>query len=279
MLGRSLNVGSAVRTCRIAPQQHRRSLLCIAKGQSYHVEVACGEGEDVEGVFKRFRNTCNLSGMVYEARRRQYFENPQDIKKRKQQEKGLRKMRDQREKYLITYEEANTDTPPFTDLFQGEDELYDITGTMSIDEELTDMLDRPSFQQRRRETSQIDDVPPAPRSAAEASEQAAPPRAAPAPQAAAQRGSVKRSIPSQSPTSVKVEEEKSKSKSKPQFQTSRVRKEAKKQVASSPAGIAAAAQGRSAPTGSGVGSKARRSGPSSGGKGKAKAPKVPAAAK
>lgn len=28
--------------------------------------------------------------------------------------------RDQREKYLITYEEANTDTPPFTDLFQGE---------------------------------------------------------------------------------------------------------------------------------------------------------------
>jgi len=28
--------------------------------------------------------------------------------------------RDQREKYMITYEEANSDTPPFTDLFQGE---------------------------------------------------------------------------------------------------------------------------------------------------------------
>lgn len=71
---------------------------------------------------------------------------------------------------------------PLIGVLRLQDELYDITGTMSIDEELTDMLDRPSFQQRRRETSQIDDVPPAPRSAAEASEQAAPPRAAPAPQ-------------------------------------------------------------------------------------------------
>ncbi len=37
--------------------------------------------------------------------------------------RGLRLLftcRDQREKFLITYEEANTDTPPFTDLFQGE---------------------------------------------------------------------------------------------------------------------------------------------------------------
>jgi ribosomal protein S21 len=247
-------------------------LLCIAKGQSYHVEVACGEGEDVEGVFKRFRNTCNLSGMVYEARRRQYFENTQDIKKRKQQEKGLRKMRDQREKFLITYEEANTDTPPFTDLFQGEDDLYDITGSMSIDEELDDMLDRPAFEQRRRERGPTD-LNAEPRSAAEASEQAqaATQRAAP-PAQAKQNGTIRRSVASQSPAAVRVAEEKSKPKPKQQVDTARTRKAAAKQVATSPVGLAA--QGRQAPTGSGVGSKARRKGGKNNKKsgGKAKTP-------
>ena len=101
-----------------------------------------------------------------QARRRQRFENRQDIKKRKQQEKGQKKFRyatksvsfhvsgvsdrphdlldwsvvsssgckshagrlrlscdwhrDIREKYLVTYEEMHTDTPPFVDLFTGE---------------------------------------------------------------------------------------------------------------------------------------------------------------
>lgn len=261
MLGKPLNACSAVRACKAAPRHGRRSLLCIAKAQSYHIEVTSADGEDSEGVFKRFRNTCNLAGMVYEARRRQYFENPQDIKKRKQQEKGMRKMRDQREKFLNTYEEANTDVPPFTDLFQGEDDLYDVTGDMSIDEELDDIFDRPTFQQRRREMNQSDYSAPQagysrPGSSFPSRDfplRGLPSENEPAPQATPS-GSVRRSIPSLSPAAVTAEEEKNKPRAKPQVETARFRKAAKQQVANSPAGMAAA-RGRLPPTGSGVGMK------------------------
>lgn len=32
------------------------------------MQIEVSEDEDPEGVYKRFRNSCNLSGMVYEAR-------------------------------------------------------------------------------------------------------------------------------------------------------------------------------------------------------------------
>ena len=49
-------------------------------------------------------------------------------------------------------------------------------------------------------------------------------------QPAQQNGSIRRSIASVTPAAIKVEEDKSKARAKPKVETSRVRREAKKQV-------------------------------------------------
>mmetsp|Transcript_1847 Transcript_1847/g.7432 ORF Transcript_1847/g.7432 Transcript_1847/m.7432 type:complete len:111 (-) Transcript_1847:240-572(-) len=51
---------------------------------SYQAEVTVGENENGESAIRRFRRAVMSSGHINETRRRRYFENPQDIKKRKQ---------------------------------------------------------------------------------------------------------------------------------------------------------------------------------------------------
>ena len=51
---------------------------------SYQAEITVGENENGESAIRRFRRAVMSSGHINETRRRRYFENPQDIKKRKQ---------------------------------------------------------------------------------------------------------------------------------------------------------------------------------------------------
>ena len=51
---------------------------------SYQAEVTVGENENGESAIRRFRRAVMSSGHINETRRRRYFENVQDIKKRKQ---------------------------------------------------------------------------------------------------------------------------------------------------------------------------------------------------
>lgn len=122
-------LASRAKVLSFAAQRRSQLAASTGRGQSFHVEIEVAEDEDPEGVYKRFRNSCNLSGMVYEARRRKHFENPQDIKKRKQQEKGLRKMRDVRERFLLTYDDAHTENPPFSELFAEDEDIYNVLDT------------------------------------------------------------------------------------------------------------------------------------------------------
>eukprot|EP00230_Micromonas_polaris_P003064 CAMPEP_0119224266 /NCGR_PEP_ID=MMETSP1327-20130426/33578_1 /TAXON_ID=38833 /ORGANISM="Micromonas pusilla, Strain RCC2306" /LENGTH=132 /DNA_ID=CAMNT_0007222543 /DNA_START=400 /DNA_END=798 /DNA_ORIENTATION=+ len=51
---------------------------------SFQAEVTVGENENGESAIRRFRRAVMNSGHINETRRRRYFENVQDIKKRKQ---------------------------------------------------------------------------------------------------------------------------------------------------------------------------------------------------
>eukprot|EP00245_Coleochaete_scutata_P006552 TRINITY_DN21028_c0_g1_i1.p2 TRINITY_DN21028_c0_g1~~TRINITY_DN21028_c0_g1_i1.p2 ORF type:complete len:190 (-),score=36.69 TRINITY_DN21028_c0_g1_i1:403-972(-) len=52
---------------------------------AYNAQVFVSETESAESVVRRFRRAYMQAGVVQECKRRQYFETPQDIKKRKQE--------------------------------------------------------------------------------------------------------------------------------------------------------------------------------------------------
>ncbi|ABO99318.1 Plastid ribosomal protein S21 small ribosomal subunit [Ostreococcus lucimarinus CCE9901] len=51
---------------------------------AFQAEVTVGENENAESAIRRFRKAVMSSGHIQETRRRRYFENKQDILKRKQ---------------------------------------------------------------------------------------------------------------------------------------------------------------------------------------------------
>eukprot|EP00894_Picocystis_sp_ML_P004446 jgi/Pico_ML_1/54963/g95.t2 len=61
------------------------------KDKSFMCQVVVNEGEPPESALRRFRRAVMSAGVIPEVRRRRYFENTQDIKKRK--DKELRKRR------------------------------------------------------------------------------------------------------------------------------------------------------------------------------------------
>ena len=54
------------------------------------VKVVAGEGEAMESLLRRFKREVNKSGHLMELRHRRYFEDSQDIKKRKIKEQRRR---------------------------------------------------------------------------------------------------------------------------------------------------------------------------------------------
>jgi ribosomal protein S21 len=66
-----------------AQQQNNQSKIFAFKG-AFQTEINVGEGENGESALRRFRKQVMNSGHINEVRRRRYFENKQDILKRKQ---------------------------------------------------------------------------------------------------------------------------------------------------------------------------------------------------
>eukprot|EP00669_Euglena_mutabilis_P007133 TRINITY_DN2515_c0_g1_i1.p2 TRINITY_DN2515_c0_g1~~TRINITY_DN2515_c0_g1_i1.p2 ORF type:complete len:159 (+),score=61.06 TRINITY_DN2515_c0_g1_i1:23-478(+) len=64
------------------------------KKNSYNVKVEIGEGENPDNAIRRFNRMFRNAGILQELRRRQQFENTQDLHKRRLREKGLRKIGD-----------------------------------------------------------------------------------------------------------------------------------------------------------------------------------------
>jgi ribosomal protein S21 len=60
---------------------------------SYNVQVFVGEDELADFVERRFRKAIMMAGVIPECRRRRFFETPQDIVKRKQQNARRKKPR------------------------------------------------------------------------------------------------------------------------------------------------------------------------------------------
>lgn len=60
-------------------------------GKGYNLQIFVGETESADSVVRRFRRQVMDAGIIFECRRRRYFETPQDIVKRKQKEGHRRK--------------------------------------------------------------------------------------------------------------------------------------------------------------------------------------------
>ncbi|CAK0786154.1 hypothetical protein CVIRNUC_009367 [Coccomyxa viridis] len=100
------------------------SKLYMKSSHAYHVEVLVGDDEPPENALKRFRWATKTSGLVQEARRRRYFENTQDEKKRRIKDGHMKKSK----RYVPPprYEEAVTtlEPAPFADLFGDSDNIF-----------------------------------------------------------------------------------------------------------------------------------------------------------
>lgn len=66
------------------PKQKLAPGVAFAFKGAYQTEINVGEGENGEAALRRFRKQVMNSGHINEVRRRRYFENKQDILKRKQ---------------------------------------------------------------------------------------------------------------------------------------------------------------------------------------------------
>ena len=72
---------------RALPSQARRS---ASSSLTMDVKVVAGEGEAMESLLRRFKREVNKSGHLMELRHRRYFEDSQDLKKRKIKEQRRR---------------------------------------------------------------------------------------------------------------------------------------------------------------------------------------------
>jgi ribosomal protein S21 len=75
---------STIVTVAQQPKQKSAPGVAFAFKGAYQTEINVGEGENGEAALRRFRKQVMNSGHINEVRRRRYFENKQDILKRKQ---------------------------------------------------------------------------------------------------------------------------------------------------------------------------------------------------
>ncbi|KAK9812745.1 hypothetical protein WJX72_002953 [[Myrmecia] bisecta] len=99
------------------------SRVAMKGKNTYIVEVTVGEDEPADNAMKRFRRAVSSSGVIFEARRRRYFENTQDEKKRR-----FKDSRSKRKKLfrVATYDETNQslEPAPFAEMFGDPDDIF-----------------------------------------------------------------------------------------------------------------------------------------------------------
>eukprot|EP00873_Tetraselmis_striata_P044345 jgi/Tetstr1/464609/TSEL_009364.t2 len=96
--------------------------LAMKSKKTYNVEVAVGVDEPADSALRRFRRAVTSSGVIPELRRRRYFENTQDMRKRKVKELRMKNKKNFR---VATWEDTqNTPPAPFADLFGEPDDIF-----------------------------------------------------------------------------------------------------------------------------------------------------------
>ncbi|CAK9194063.1 unnamed protein product [Sphagnum jensenii] len=89
--GKSIAASSSVEMTIVDPSLQYANLMWF-RG-SYNAQVFVGEDEPADSVVRRFRKAVMMAGVIPECRRRRFFETPQDIVKRKQQNARRKKPR------------------------------------------------------------------------------------------------------------------------------------------------------------------------------------------
>jgi len=88
------------------------------------MQIVVGPDEPQDSAMKRFRREVMSTGLVQEVRRRRYFENSVDAKKRKEKDCRIKTRRD-RKFPPRTYSQAVAPEPsPFNDMFGTPDDLF-----------------------------------------------------------------------------------------------------------------------------------------------------------
>lgn len=93
------------------------------------LQIVVGPDEPQDSAMKRFRREVMSAGLVQEVRRRRYFENSVDAKKRKEKDCRIKTRRD-RKFPPRTYSQTMAPEPsPFNDMFGTPDDLFaDVLG-------------------------------------------------------------------------------------------------------------------------------------------------------
>lgn len=97
-----------------------------------HSQVVVSPDEPSDAALRRFRREVMTAGLVQEVRRRRYFENSVDMKKRKEKDCRIKTRRD-RKFPPRTYAQTRAPEPsPFSELFGTPDDLF--ADVLSADE-------------------------------------------------------------------------------------------------------------------------------------------------
>ncbi|KAI8108632.1 hypothetical protein M9434_006655 [Picochlorum sp. BPE23] len=120
-------LGGARRVAVVSNATERR--LSMKGKQSYQVDIVVGPDEPQDSAMKRFRREVMSAGLVQEVRRRRYFENSVDARKRKEKDCRIKTRRD-RKFPPRTYSQTMAPEPsPFNDMFGTPDDLFaDVLG-------------------------------------------------------------------------------------------------------------------------------------------------------
>ncbi|KAL4517237.1 hypothetical protein Ndes2437B_g06841 [Nannochloris sp. 'desiccata'] len=120
-----------------APVQKRNAFVSNGNAQrlamkakhTFQVEVVVGSDEPQDMAMKRFRREVMSTGLVQEVRRRRYFENSVELKKRKDRESRVKAKRN-RQFPPKSYSQTTAQEPsPFSDMFGTPEDIFaDVLG-------------------------------------------------------------------------------------------------------------------------------------------------------
>jgi ribosomal protein S21 len=102
-------------------------------GKGFIVEVPVNENEPVDVAIRKFNIATKASKVMYDGRRRNRFENKQDIIKRKEQERGT--FKDWPDEEDWTDHMGILEPSPFSDMFGAGDDIFedDIEGDIDFE--------------------------------------------------------------------------------------------------------------------------------------------------
>lgn len=109
---------------RLGVQNGNASRLFMKSKGTFNFEVVVGQNEPGDSAVRRFRRAANSIGLIQEVKRRRYFEDTQDIIKRKVKELRLKKSKKFVQPPTWEATHSTADPAPFADLFGEPDDVF-----------------------------------------------------------------------------------------------------------------------------------------------------------